>query len=202
MHCFMLKALTVDGDWFEFTIKDIPTPISEDEFILMNKPGSPKLRLDTIRRGDPEYHLYEGDVISVNGDKYTVCYERGFYAINDMYVYRYLSTLKDVKLISVYTESDNATIVPNFRLSHLFKYNNTVFKLNDIVGCYKGNLVIRSIQHTVNPNKVQQECRASYNGKKLYLGDKINNGIVCMYHGKIALKVNNKYIDIIDGGEM
>ena len=59
----------------------------------MNRENSPILDLNNIRRGDPETGLYEGDVIEHDGDLWLICYERGFYAINQAYVIKYFENI-------------------------------------------------------------------------------------------------------------
>lgn len=193
-----MKALTLENSWYQFEMSDLPTLFSDNKFALLGKENSPLMYIDTIRRGDRDSGLYEGDVIRMNDDLWVVCYERGFYAINTQYITTYLDSLSDYEFIGV--ESDVDIPIPiNYRLKHLFKYKDTIFRLNDIVGAYKGKLLLRSIHNPVDVSKIQQECCMVYNHKRIYLGDTINGNKVVLKYGRIILS-NGKDIQLLKGG--
>lgn len=201
MNCYTMKALTRSEDWFEFTMRDLPTLFMPNEFALLGRPGTPRLNAKTIRRGDVETGLYEGDIISMEDDIWLICYERGFYAINSSYIVRYLYALSDYNLIG--TNLDTKAPVPiNFREKHLFKYGDVVFRINDIVGAYQGKLLLRSVSKPVSPEDIKQECCLSYKGSRIYLGDETPDGIVELHGGRITLNNDGKLTDIITGGEL
>ncbi len=89
---FQMKARTTKGDWYEFSIHNVPVHISPKEIVLLDVPNSPILNSSLVRRGDKESGLFEGDVIEYEGQRWLVCYERGFYAINEDCVIQYLYT--------------------------------------------------------------------------------------------------------------
>lgn len=199
MNCFIMKAVTLDGEWFEFTMANIPTLIDSDTFVLMGLPGSPIMKFSTIKRGDWETGLYEGDVIQSGGDNWVVCYERGFQIINADYVVRHLYHIDDWEVIDSY--DNGAFIVPiTVKKKHLFKYNDTVFRFNDIVGAYDGNLIIRCCKGPVPCDEVKQTCGLRKNGTMLYLGNLIDRAPIELRGGRLTICKDNKIIDVATGG--
>lgn len=196
-----MKARTLDGDWFSFSMNDAPTLISPTELVLFSRPNTPILSVKDIRRGDTQTNLFEGDIIRMDGTDWIICYERGFYAINDSYVIRYFNSFTDYEVIG-----DNTTIkfpVPiALRAKHLFKYNECVFRLEDIIGAVNNKLILRSQSLPIKPKKVQQECCMCYEGRKIFLGDRIGDSIVELVDGRIVIKSNSDYIDLATGGTL
>ena len=195
-----MKALTVkSNDWFSFTIEDIPTMIDSDTFVLLKKVNSPKLQLKTIRRGDVATGLFEGDVIVMDNTNWLVCYERGFYVISDAYVIRYLHQISDYKVIGT-ADSCNFSVPINFKANHLFKYKNTIFRFNDIIGGYKDKIIVRACKKPIEPSDIQQECCMSVNGCKIYLDDVVDGKKVLLHNGRICYEEDSVYIDFNGGG--
>ncbi len=187
MNCFMLKAISTDNSWVTFYINDIPTPISEDRFVLLRRPNSPILMLDGIRRGDPKYGLFEGDIIEYQSTQYLICYERGFYAINRDYVVRLFDELNGFKLLG--TVNDMEIDIPiSFKKTLLFKYKHTVFKINDIIGESNGGLLINSLAEPINPDLVRQDCCIVCNKQRMYLGDNIHGNPIELIDGRLQVK--------------
>lgn len=199
MACYIMKARTLNDDWFTFDIYDLPTLYSPNEFALLGKPNTPRLLLKSIRRGDRDTNLFEGDIISMENDLWVICYERGFYAINTNYVVRYLNTLCNFKVVGDCTCMQSPVPI-NFREKHLFKYKDIIFRLNDIIGAYKGKLLLRSVSNPVDVDDVNQECCLAYNGSRIFLGDTINNERVILKYGRVGTVKDNKFIDIATGG--
>lgn len=200
MACYIMKALTRNKEWFIFEMSDIPTLFTSEEFVLMNKPNTPILSLKSIRRGDKDTMLFEGDLIEMNGDVWTICYERGFYAINADYVIRYLDSLSDYVVIGDCSTMQSPVPI-NFREKHLFKYKDIIFRLNDIIGAYEGKLLLRSVANPVDVNDINQECCLTYNGTRVFLNDLIDLGsTVSLRYGRVVTKVNGEFVDITNGG--
>lgn len=187
MNCFKLKAISTENEWIEFSIKDIPTPISEDKFVLMKRPHSPILYINGIRRGDPETGLFEGDIIEQDSDFYLICYERGFYAINSDYVVCLFDKLINYKLIGD-TSTMDIGIPISYKKTLLFKYKNTIFKINDIVGASKEGILINSLAETINPESIKQDCCLIYNKQRMYLGDSIGGYPLQLVKGQLKVK--------------
>lgn len=201
VNYFIMKALTVDNNWYEFSLEDIPTMIDESLFVLLGKENSPKLQLKTIRRGDPESKLYEGDVINFDGMNWLICYERGFYAINSIYVSKHLYQLSEYSYIGTCDDVDK--IVPiNFKSNHLFKYKDLIFRFNDITGGFDGKIIVRACKEPIEPKDIQQECCMSINKQKVYLGDCIDNSVVVLQGGRIALSSPIGIHDSTGGGSL
>jgi hypothetical protein len=182
-------------------MEDIPTPFNTKEFALLRRPNTPRLLIDSIRRGDEESGLFEGDIISMNGEDWLICYERGFYAINKDYIIRYLYTLSDYKYLG--TCFDIKSPIPiNFRSRHRFIYKDLIFRINDIVGAYDDKLLLRPVSKPVNVAEVHQECCITYNKQRIYLNDSIDDGIVELHGGRVTLNKDNNLIDLATGGSL
>lgn len=202
MHYFMMKALTHDNVWYKFSMLDVPTTFNEDEFVLLNKPGSPIMQLKSIKRGDPETGLFEGDIITMEGCEWVICYERGFYAINADYVTRHLYQLSDYKITGDYF-TDGFPVSINTRNKHLFKYKNIIFRIEDIIGSYKtGTIILRTCKHPVPISDIKQESCMSFNNKRLFLGDYIQGKPVELIGGRIAVRNLDGVLDVSTGGNL
>lgn len=190
-----MKTLTCDGEPYHFSLQDIPVLINRDEFVLLNKPGSPRLNMWQIRRGDEEYDLYDGDLISMHGDTWVVCYERGFYAINEAREIKYLDQLRNYEFLS--GSWDVPTPVPvEYKKKHKFKYKDFIFGIDNIVGMHEGKIMIRTFDYPIDAAEVQQECSLSYGDEKLYFGDMVQGCTVELYKGRVAICKNGDYIDL------
>jgi len=198
MPCYVMKALTKNKEWFQFSMNDLPTLFTPDEFVLMNKPNSPRLLFKSIRRGDPETNLFEGDIITMDGRNWLICYERGFYAIDADYTVKHLYTLHHYKILGTCIELPSPVPI-NFRTKHLFMYKDTIFRLNDIIGAYEGKLLLRSIAEPVDVDLVQQECCVTYKGSRVYLGTTCSDGVFELHGGRVTLNKNGNITDIVTG---
>lgn len=199
MACYIMKALTLNDEWFTFDMCDLPTVYAPNEFALLGKPNTPRLLLKTVRRGDRCTNLFEGDIISMEDDLWVICYERGFYAINSNYVIRYLNTLTEFEVVGDCTFMKSPVPI-NFREKHLFKYKDVIFRLNDIIGAYKGKLLLRSVSNPVDVNDINQECCLAHNGSRVFLGDIIDNEKVVLRYGRVCTVKDKKFTDITTGG--
>lgn len=199
MACFIMKALTPDGDWVEFTLNDMPLLFSDNLFVLTKRNNSPHLLYNTIRRGDPETNLYEGDVIEMDGTEWLVCYERGFYIINKDYNIRHFTNLNEFYVQGTCTEH-SIDIPATFKNKHLFRYGESLFTLKDIVGSYNDKLILRFAKEPVSVEDVDQECCCTYKKTKLFFNDVIEDSRVVLYKGRVALHKNNTYVDVVTGG--
>lgn len=200
MNCYTMKTLTINGDWFPFTISDLPVLLDEEYFALFGCSNSPRLRIDSIRRGDYESGLYEGEVISMDGCKWVICYERGFYAINEDYVIKHLNTLQDFTVLGDSPEVP-IDIPVSYRANHLFKVDDTIFRIQDIVGAYNNKLLLRSLREPVDTDRIQQECCATYKGKRVYLGDVLDGCKLELVHGRLVRRTPEGLLDITNGGK-
>lgn len=199
MRCFMMKALTHSGEWYGFTINDIPTRFNDKEFALLGKPDTPRLLLNSIRRGDYETGLCEGDIVTYDGVEWLICYERGFYAINADYETKPLFELTDFNIVGdCFSREFPIPILK--RNKCLFKYKGTIFRLEDIIGPCDGKIILRSLKKPVDVSDIQQEAGMLLDGQRVYFGDVFPGGTVDMYKGRIAYKNGDVYTDIFTGG--
>lgn len=200
MHYFIMKALTPDKEWFTFDLSDIPTTFNSTEFVLLGRPNAPRLQLDSVKRGDRATGLFEGDILEMDGARWVVCYERGFYAISEEYVTKFLYQLTDYKIVGDYYK-DGFPLTIHARKKHLFKYNDTIFRLEDIVGGLAGqSLILRCCSEPIPLDKVQQECCLVFDNKRVYLGDVIPEGVIELHGGRVCASNMNVYIELTTGG--
>ena len=195
MDCFILKAMSVNGNWIQFSLEELPVPISDSQFVLMKKPQSPILTLKSIRRGDPDTGLFEGDVVQYNDCEWLICYERGFYAISSNFVITYFQNLTNWKLIGT-NETKMSDINLKLKSRHMFKYRNCYFRLNDIVSAVDDKLIVRTFANPISTDEISQECGISFEKRRLYLGDKINNSPVHLHNGRLCISQNGEVVDI------
>ena len=197
MKSFIMKALTRNGSgWYTFSIEEIPCLITTDLFTLMAVPNSPVLRLDTIRRGDRDTLLFEGEVVECDGDRWMICYERGFYAINSLYVIRQLSTLKNVHKIGDVNYNIEFPVPISIKQKLLFKYKSTIFRLEAICGCYNNQILIRAQKRPIDPKTIKQDCGCELDKNRLYLGDSTPYGITTMHEGVLGFEQNKVFRSI------
>lgn len=202
MHCFIMKARTLNGDWFNFTMEDIPTRFTPTEFALLHKPNTPRLLLNQILRGDESTGLYEGDIIHSEDCDWLVCYERGFYAINADRVTRHLYTFTEHKRVGTCFDTE-FPITISLRSRHMFKYKDKTFRLEDIVGPHDASsIILRSCSDAVPCADIQQDCGVVRNKSRLYLGDRFEDGTIELYKGRIAVCNNDGYTDVTTGGRL
>lgn len=196
-----MKARTTDGSWYPFSICDIPAVINNKHFVLLNKPNSPILCRGKIIRGEETTELFEGDLILMDDKTYMVCYERGFYAINNDYVIKYLFDLHDYTVIGNCFD-DGFDVPIKLRDKHLFKYQGDLFRFEDIVGkTNDGELIIRKFKSPLKIEDIRQECCIAKFKTRLYLGDKLNGGTIFMNKGRVVLDTDPN-TDLATGGKI
>lgn len=198
---FLLRAPTVDGKWQSFYISDCPCMISEKHFCLLGKPGSAIMYRD-VYRGDDEYNLFDGDVIFMEGREWLICYERGFYAINTSNEKKFLYELKDYKYVGVQGFDTEIAVATTHKKNHLFCAPKIVFSLWGLSDIQDGMLYTPMGSKPIAICDVHQECCASYNGVKMYLGLTYGSHIAEMHGGRLTYREGDKYIDFITGGEL
>lgn len=202
MRCFIMKARTLNDMWFQFTINDVPTRFNPTEFALLKCPSSPRLLLNSIRRGDPDTGLCEGDIIDWKNERWLVCYERGFYVINESYITQTFDKLDDFNIVGDCFSSEFPIPILK-RNKCLFKYNDTVFRLEDIVGAFgEDSIILRSLRNPVLISAIQQDAGIMKNKQRLYFGDMTEHGVVDLYKGRVVYRTDNTITDAITGGLM
>lgn len=202
MRCFTMKALTLNNTWCSFEINDVPTRFNQSEFALIRRESSPRLLIKSIRRGDPDTGLCEGDIIAWNNERWLVCYERGFYVINESYVTQTLDKLDDYELVGDCFSSEFPIPILK-RNKCLFKYRDTVFRLEDIVGAYdKDHIILRCLSHPIPISEVSQDAGIMMNKQRMYFGDVTEEGVLDLYKGRVAFRKDDKFYDAITGGLM
>lgn len=195
MKNFILRASTLTNEFLTFTLNDIPLRYDDTHLALIAKPGTPLLDATSIVRGDPETNLFEGDIVSSDNHTYVICYERGFYAIDSDHAVRYLYTLNSPKVIGNYW-TDGFPVKVTKSKRQLFKYEDKIFRIMDIIGDYGSHILIRSNTNPIDPNLCKQEACLSYNKTRVFLGDTIEDSVVELTGGRICINKDGKYYDL------
>lgn len=197
---FQLKARTLDKNWQSFSIATTPVEITEGKAVLLSKPNSPIILSKDIRRGDWEYNLFEGDVVESEGVQYLICYERGFYAIDESYTIKNLYQLKEPKVMGVKDYDLEFPITIKLVKTHMFKCFDTKFYIRQIIRAEGDCLVLKSRGEAVPVQLVQQECCMSYDKKRIYLGDFIGESKIELRGGRVCIQTDEGYLDLATGG--
>ena len=190
-----LRALSTKDEPVIFDISDVPMMMDEEHFVLVRREGSPILRVDTVVLGTDIEGVFEGSrIVDNQGKEYTVSYKRGFAAMD--------ASRKIFKLNSIapfiYKEV-NISATLSCRARIIFKCDDRFFQLRDVVGEKDGFMIIKNNYSLIDPNNIQQFAGMSNNNQRLFLGDNLYSGTVCMRYGRICLYDGNKYVDLVDG---
>ena len=198
-----LSAKDTHGHYHQFSLADVPVLIDESSFVLMAKPGSPILTLESLVCGSDMDGIYEGSILSDSeGNEYVTSFKRGFAAMN---VDRQVKKLCDIDGLTICKRRLDVAHSSNFLLCRqrlLYLYDGIQFQFKDFIGIVNGMPVIKESYTPVDMNKVKQYSGLSYNNQRVYLGDEINGGIVTMHKGRICLYKDDKYIDLTDEMEV
>lgn len=195
MNSFPLRAQTLTGELYTFSMLDIPMRISNKTFVLARKPNSPIMRLDDITRGMDIPGLFEGDIIKANGKEYLINYMRGFRASSSDSV-AYLDELEDYQVIgNIYT--NEFPIKCALLRKIVYKYRDNKIKIDDITGIYNGYAIVRGVTDRLCPDELQQDAGFTYNNTKVFFGDIVEGEVLTMYCGRPVINVNDKIYDVI-----
>ena len=75
----LLKALSINNDWVDFTVFDCPVYMEANIIALTGRKGSDLLQADTIVRGDKNTNVFEGDRVYESDELVGyVIYSKGF----------------------------------------------------------------------------------------------------------------------------
>ena len=193
---YPIKAKTLSGDWFEFSIADIPCYINENEFILLRRVNSPILRAGLVLRGCDLPGVFEGDVLLHEGIEYTVHYHCGFVCKDADKNNKYLYELKGYEKLGNIVDMENCAY--NFPKKIYYKYRDVPIFPRSIKGATADKVIIEGFGVTSHFNEeVRQEARLSYERKKLYFGDLVEGYPLELYYGRPVIKHDGIIYDII-----
>ncbi|MDR1523223.1 MAG: hypothetical protein LBS29_04665 [Endomicrobium sp.] len=187
LFSYRFRAQAITGEYVIFTLGDIPVRITPDAFILAAKPNSLILKLNTIVCGADMLDLFEGDVVRIKDNLYTVRYMRGF------------SLIRNDRFVLYYNQLNDFTIVKRNsfkKYNVVFKINKDYFTFSDIIGVKDGYLLTANIKTPIDILSVQQDTRTSINKKRLYFGNDYNENVLFMKYGRIVVEVKNGVYDV------
>lgn len=194
---YPLRARTVSGELYTFTMSNIPLRIDSKTFVLAKIPNSPILKWNTIQRGLDIPDIFEGDILEIEGKLYLLGYERGFNLVAEDCVsgYDYLYNHKDYKVVgNIYTMKFPKQLKAVKRLT--FKYENRIVPINLITGYYQDNPIATGVSHYVDMDRLQQSAGISINNQKIFFGDMLNGCPVELYMGRVVIKYRSNYLDL------
>ena len=194
-----MRAKTKGGEFYQFDVCDIPLCLNNTEFILVNKENSPIMLINTIYIGDRDSGLFAGDIVEKDNIRYLISYERGFYGISENYNRCYLNNFSGCRVVANY-DTDGFPITLQKRKHIRFKYKDTIFTLRDIIGAHEDKLLLRVCKEEAPTKDCQQEVGIYHNRHRVYLGDKLPDGMVVLHNGRICTKNILSYRDL-DGKE-
>lgn len=198
MSVYPFKALSVNyKELVSFTLEDGPWRQNMNFFGLMNRPGSPILRYNTIMRGCDIPGLFEGDIIEYKGKKYIMRYELGLAAVSldgevipsskleyinvvdNMYFQKEFPITYCNKLVFKYIEKEDEK----------YKENYKYFGIKSITGSFKDKALISIYgSKLVNVNDVLPFTGIRYKGERIHLGECIEGNPVYMEKGRLLIK--------------
>jgi hypothetical protein len=196
MNAYNMRAFTLDGELFPFTVRDVPAKLTDNQFILTLRPGTPILLSDKIMRGADYINLYEGDIVESEGKKYLICYSRGFFAITEESEMKLLHELVNPRVIGNYFKS-HFKYELQLRSKINFKYRDKIFNLSDILGVYNTSAVIIRVAHLVDPTEIQQEAGFCIKGTRMFFGDMHEGGILGLNYGRPSIIKDGEIYDIV-----
>lgn len=182
-----MRALSKCGNFLvPFTLADGPAPIDKDHFVLTMKPDTPILRYDSILRGSDIKGLFEGDIVTVEGDdkEYPVIYSSGVKLKDPESSIEiiYDNQKKFLCVSDIYTRKTKfiKRTIPKFRI------NGIVFLLSDVYGIHNGHLLLNKSVVKVKPEDVRMHAGVRDKNKNyLYFGDQgltLQNGQPGVYN--------------------
>lgn len=190
-----LKAQTLNGKAYEFSVYDVPVVIDDEQFILMAKPGSPILLTGTIVSCSDVPNVCEGSILTDrNGVSYVVSFKRGFAAMDAQ---RNVYKICDIDGLTVTGLMDLSSI-SLCRQRLIYKCGNNQFQLKDFIGISKGNVIIKEGYASIDISEIQQYAGLTYDGKNVFFGDIIDGSTVVMHAGRVCMFDGVNYIDMTD----
>lgn len=196
MSNFSLKALSKEGNSLtEFTLLDGPYPLSQQYFGLMNRPGTPYLRYDSVVRATGVADLYDGDIVESQGKRYIILYQKGYYAYTiDKKEKIPINDLINPIVVDHAFFSEEFSFPHNRSKKTLFKYDDIIFKLEDIYGVSNDKIILHHKRGILlNPDKIQQKANITYNGTPLFFGDEVNKRTLVLRNGQPLFRVRGRY---------
>lgn len=190
-----LCANSLSGERVVFSITDVPVAADTDNFILMRRDHTPILVTSSVVVGSDIDGVFEGTRIAdKDGNLYNVSFQRGFAAMD-----KNRNVFKLHKLAPFTIVGDNYDLSTCCRARLIYKHDNVIFRLTDIVGVVEDKVVIKNKYLDVNFTDVQQFAGLAVDGNKVFLGDTLPVGKVCMHYGRICVYNNGIYTDLVDG---
>lgn len=197
MNVCSMRAKTLTGDFYEFTVLDIPVLTGGDELVLLGRKSSPILKYSTITIGS-DVGVYVGDVLYEDGQEWYVSMCKGVMACSfTTSEWKRLYNFKSLNVVRQVTEKEwKRYNIGAFQIR--FKCRGTVFFIADIVGKYKRDLIVTIFKGRVNVNEVQQDVATTIKRRRIFLGDEYMNSKIIMCYGSLCIQDNFGVYDIIE----
>lgn len=192
-HCRYETKKTVT-----FTIADIPLLIGEDVFVLLKRPFSPILKLDTLVLGT-DTDVFQHDVLESDGELWFVVFDRGFVAYNkDKTKRRFLYEFDKYKVVREMTEEEITRF--NSKLYTMkFKYGTKIFTIKNVVGMYQSKIMVSSVSHAFDTSEIHQDTNVPLSRFRTYYGELYKGRKLIMCYGRVCIQNEFGVYDIVEG---
>lgn len=184
---YPLRAVHKNGKgYFDFNISDGICPSTTKEFILLNRRGSPILRMNPIFRGTEDGKFFEGDIVISEKEIYCIKFFNEFIAVNAFYRKK-LDELVNPVIVGTSVLTDSRYYSNPCKIT--FKHNGTVFGFGNFGGVVGDKIVINTDGwQRVDPSEIHMSASNLEGRGKLYLNEVIDDKIVTMQNGRILLQ--------------
>ena len=199
-----LRALDRKGVAHVIELSDIPVHFSNNDILLLNRPGTPLLRADTLARGLDDKDIFEYDIVKdkdtgkflgyvIYIDKFYLCMsDTGeLIQLTDESNYKYITCHKLPKKEAVWKK----------RVPIMLVCENRTFALKRMMFSKDDKVVIYMKKGRKNPSIDSVKFYAlELNGTSYGYGDKLGKGTIVLHNFKPMLKTNiGSYVEI-EGG--
>lgn len=190
----LFKAMSLNGEPLKFTLGDCPIHIGGNKGALAGVVGSKLFIRDTIVRGyalEDGTEVYEGDFIidkSSNKEIGIVVYNAGFYIHTKDGVEKKVPEARHILVKQGSIESVDIVCYEMLRSPIEFKYNDSVFHLENFVCKKNGIIVLSNISTPVSEQFIRVFTGLEVGGEKLFYGDFFDCGTVELIDGVPKLR--------------
>ena len=185
--CCRLRAISETGTPVIFTVDSVPVRITEDKFILANRPDSPILYINSTVRVMDNMDVGEGDTVRIGDKVCTVQYVRGFQFVSESGATFPSNTVKSCELLDVGMKSVSAV---------QFHSPNAAFRLRAFLGMYNGKVVTAHDPIPCASSMIRVSAGFVYQRQKVCYGDEVDGHTLIMWRGRPCIRTREGFIEI------
>ena len=199
-----LRGITLEGEAYFFELNDCPVIINDTTIALVNKPGSPLLRANSIARSSVETGICETDFVMTKSNKFVG------YIVYDNRFRIWLTGLNvtvpfddvDKFIIQENTGTKDIEIMNQFRSPILYKYGDFTFNINKVIRIVNNKVIVyNKLLREIYVRDVNLCTGLTYNGIPIAFGETVPNGKVVLHHNKPMIKIGDDVYKEFEKGE-